>query len=111
MTSPAEYEAALCQIEEDSPDIRQYNDNTREERWTHFSFEGVKFPIATVDVIQRREALAIFGRDLIIHFKQIWKVVALYAESWFDRDTIVDKVKRLWLSGYTTRATDGRQCQ
>ena len=71
MTSPAKYEAALCQIEEDSPDFRQYNGNIREERWTDFSLEGVKFPIATVDVIQRREALAIFERDLIIHFQQI----------------------------------------
>ena len=43
MTSPAEYEAALRQLEED-PDIRQYNVNIREERWTNFSLEGVKFP-------------------------------------------------------------------
>ena len=27
MTSPAEYEAALCQLEDDPPDIRQYNVN------------------------------------------------------------------------------------
>ena len=46
MTSPAEYEAALCQPEEDRPDIRQRN-NIREERWTNFSLEGVKFPTAT----------------------------------------------------------------
>ena len=32
MTSPAEYEAALCQLEGDPPDIRQYNANIREER-------------------------------------------------------------------------------
>ena len=32
MTSPAEYEAVLCQLERDPPDIRQYNDNIREER-------------------------------------------------------------------------------
>ena len=68
MTSPAEYEAAFCQLEQDPPDIRQFNANIPEERWTHFSLEGVKFPAATVDVIQRGEALAIFDRDLIIHF-------------------------------------------
>ena len=41
MTSAAEFEAALCQLEDDPPDIRQYNVNIREERWTHFSLEGV----------------------------------------------------------------------
>ena len=71
MTSPAEYEAALCQLEEDPPDIRQYNANITEERWSYFSLEGVRFPAMTVDVIQRGEALAIFERDLIIHFQQI----------------------------------------
>ena len=50
VTSLAEYEAALCQLDKDPPDIRQCNDNIREERWTHFSLEGVKFPVATVDV-------------------------------------------------------------
>ena len=79
MTSPAEYEAALCQLEEDPPDIRQFNANILEERWTHFSLEGVKFPAATVDVIQRREALAIFERDLIIHFQQ--RAAALYVRA------------------------------
>ena len=54
MTSPAEYEAAFCQLDNDPPDIRQYNVNTREERWTNFSLEGVRFPAMTVDVIQRR---------------------------------------------------------
>ena len=43
MTSPAEYEAALCQLEDDPPDIRQYNVNIREERWTNFSLEGLSF--------------------------------------------------------------------
>ena len=38
--------------------------------------EGVRFPTATVDVIQRGEALAIFERDLIIHFQRISKVAA-----------------------------------
>ena len=71
MTSAVEYEAALCQLEEDPPDIRQYNVNIKEERWTNFSLEGVRFPAITVDVIQRGEALAIFERDLIIHFQQI----------------------------------------
>ena len=48
-------------VEQHPPDIRQYNDdNIREKRWTHFSLEGVKLPAATVDVIQRGEALAIF---------------------------------------------------
>ena len=37
MTSVAEYEAALCQLEDDPLDIRQYNVNIREERWTNFS--------------------------------------------------------------------------
>ena len=78
MTSPAEYEAALCQLEEDPPDIRQYYANIREERWIHFSLEGVRFPTTTVDVIQRGEAWAIFERDLIIHFQQISKAAALY---------------------------------
>ena len=77
MTSAAEYEAALVQLEEDPPDIRQYNVNIREERWTNFSLEGVKFPAMTVDVIQRGEALAIFERDLIIHFQQMSKAAAL----------------------------------
>ena len=77
MTSPAEYEAALCQLEDAPPDIRQYNVNIREERWTNFSLEGVRFPAMTVDVIQRGEALAIFERDLIIHFQQISRAAAL----------------------------------
>ena len=70
MTSPAEYEAALRQLEQDPPEIHQYNANIREERCTHFSLEGVNFPAATVDVIQRGEALAIFERDLIVHFRE-----------------------------------------
>ena len=62
MTSAAEYEAALVRLEEEPPDIRQYNANIRDERWTNFSLEGVRFPAMTVDVIQRGEALAIFER-------------------------------------------------
>ena len=81
MTSAAEYEAALVQLEEDPPDIRHYNVNIREERWTNFSLEGVKFPAMTVDVIQRGEALAIFERDLIIHFQQISRAAALYVRA------------------------------
>ena len=77
----AEYEAALSQLEEDPPDICQFNASVREERWTHFSLEGVKFPAATVDVIQRGEALAIFERDLIIHFQQISRAAALYVRA------------------------------
>ena len=78
MTSAAEFEAALCQLEVDPPDIREYNANIREERWTHFSLEGIRFPAMTVDVIQRGEALAIFERDLMIHFQQISRAAALY---------------------------------
>ena len=78
MTSAAEYEAALRQLENDPPDIRQYNVNIREERWTNFSLEGVRFPAMTVDVIQRGEALAIFERDLIIYFQQLSRAAALY---------------------------------
>ena len=81
MTSAAEYEAALVQLEEEPPDIRQYNANIREERWTNFSLEGVRLPAMTVDVIQRGEALAMFERDLIIHFQQISKAAALYVRA------------------------------
>ena len=77
MTSPAEHKAALCQLEDDPPDIRQYNVNIREERWTNFSLEGVRFPAMTVDVIQGGEALAIFERDLVIHLQQISRAAAL----------------------------------
>ena len=71
MTSASEFEASLRLLEDNPPDIRDYNANIREERWTHFSLEGVRFPAMTVDVIQRGEALAVFERDLIIHFQQI----------------------------------------
>ena len=81
MTSAAEYEAALVQLEEDPPDIRQYNVNIREERWTNNSLEVVRFPAMTVDVIQRGEALAIFERDLIIHFQQMSRAAALYVRA------------------------------
>ena len=79
MTSASEFEASLCLLEEDPPDIRDYNVNIREERWTHFTLEGVKFPAMTVDVIQR--ALAVFERDLIIHFQQISRAAALYVRA------------------------------
>ena len=72
MTSAAEYEAGLCQLEEDPPDIRQFNANIPEERWTHLSLEG-----ATVDIIQMGEALAIFERDL----SQISRAAALYVRA------------------------------
>ena len=68
----------FCKGAEDPPDIRQYNVSIREERWTNFALEGVRFPAMTVDVIQRGEALAIFERDLIIHFQQISRAAALY---------------------------------
>ena len=51
---------------------------------TILSLEGVKFPTATVDVIQRGEALAIFERDLIIHFQQISKAAALHVHPLLD---------------------------
>ena len=63
MTSASEFEASLCLLEDDPPDIREYNANIREERWTHFSLEGVRFPATTVDVTQRGEALAVFERS------------------------------------------------
>ena len=81
MTSASEFEASLCLLEDDPPDIRDYNVNIREERWTHFTLEGVKFPAMTVDVIQRGEALAVFERDLIIHFQQISRAAALYVRA------------------------------
>ena len=81
MTSASEFEASLCQLEENPPDIREYNANIREERWTHFSLEGVRFPAMTVDVIQRGEALAVFERDLIIHFQKISRAAALYVRA------------------------------
>ena len=84
MTPPAEYEAALSQLEDDPPDIRQYNANKKGR--THFSLEGVRFPTTTVDVIQRGEALAIFERDLIIHFQQISRAAALYIREEDSRD-------------------------
>ena len=40
MTSALEFEAALRLLEDNPPDIRDYNANIREERWTHFSLEG-----------------------------------------------------------------------
>ena len=85
MTSAAEYEAALCQHEDDSPDIRQYNVNIREERWTNFSLEGVRFPVVTVHVIQRGEALGeslLFRRflDAFRGFQRVSEVFARFSE-------------------------------
>ena len=81
MTSASEFEASLRLLEDNPPDIRDYNANIREERWTHFSLEGVRFPAMTVDVIQRGEALAVFERDRIIHFQQISRAAALYVRA------------------------------
>ena len=69
MTSPAKYEAALYQLEEYPPDICQYNDNIRDERWTHFSLEGVRFPAATVDVIGTSHYRKIAHHPLATDFK------------------------------------------
>ena len=52
MISPAEYEAALQNLENNPPDIRDLNDNIREERWTGFPFESVKFPTLVVGCCQ-----------------------------------------------------------
>ena len=109
MTSASEFEASLCLLEEDPLDIRDYNVNIREERWTHFNLEGVKFPAMTVDVIQRGEALAVFERDLIIHFQQISRAAALYVRA------LLGGVKRA-LEVYrrvddTTRITNGQPQQ
>ena len=81
MTSASEFEASLRLLEDNPPDIRDYNANIREERWTHFSLEGVRFPAMTVDVTQCGEALAVFERDLIIHFQQISRAAALYVRA------------------------------
>ena len=53
----------------------------REERWTSFSVEGVKFPSNTIDVVKRGEDLANFERELIIHFQRISKAAPLYAKA------------------------------
>ena len=81
MTSPAEFETVLCQLENDPPEIRLSNDNIWEERWTHFSLKGMKFLTATVDFVKRGEALATFERGLINHFQQISKAAALYVRA------------------------------
>ena len=60
----------------------QYNDNIREERWTHFSMEGVKFLTATVDVIQRGGTLALLERDLIIHLTSSRSLVCASIVGW-----------------------------
>ena len=67
--SLAECEAALCQLEQDTPEILLHNDNIREERWAHFSLEGDRFPTVTVDVTQREKRWPSL-RDLIIHFQR-----------------------------------------
>ena len=40
MTSAAEFEAALCQLEDDPPDIREYNVNIREREMDSLFFGG-----------------------------------------------------------------------
>ena len=42
MTSPAEYEVALCQLEEDPPDIRQYNEGATARTGTMTVRTGTK---------------------------------------------------------------------
>ena len=46
-----------------------------------FLFGRSSIPSLTVDVIQRGEALAVFERDLIIHFQQISRAAALYVRA------------------------------
>ena len=79
MTSPLEFEAAIARLERDPPDIRETNDNIREERWTNFSLdlEGVKFLSNAIAVAKRGEALANFERELAIHFQRIATAAAL----------------------------------
>ena len=83
VTSPAEYEAALQMLENNPQDIRDLNDNVREERWNNFSLESIKllpFPWT----LSREEALANFERErvLIIYFQMSSKAAALYAKAW-----------------------------
>ena len=70
-----------CQLEQYPPDIRLLNDNILEKRDGRISLWKEKFPPATVDVIQRGEALATFEKDLSIHFQQISKEAALYVRA------------------------------
>ena len=57
MTSPLEFRAAISQLERDPPNIRDVSNNIREERWTNFSLEGVRFPSHTIDVVIGEEKL------------------------------------------------------
>ena len=81
MSSPQEYQAVLARLETDPPDIRDINDNIKEERWLYFNLDGVKFPASTVDTIRRGESLATFERELIIHFQRVSKAAALYIKA------------------------------
>ena len=49
------YEAALCQLAENPLDIRQFNSNIQEERWTHFSATATvagHFPAVTASSVK-----------------------------------------------------------
>ena len=81
MTSPLEVEAAVTRLEREPPEIREINDDIREERWTNSSLEEVKLPSSTIDVVKRGEALANSERELVIHFEHISKAAALYAKT------------------------------
>ena len=84
MTSPAECEAALRQLEQAPPVMITSGKRGRHTslwRESDFLQQLVRFPTAIVDVIQRGEALAIFERDLMIHFQQISKAAALYVRA------------------------------
>ena len=39
------------------PDIRELNDSIREESWTNFSLDSVKFPTVAVDAVKGGESL------------------------------------------------------
>ena len=91
-------------MEREPPNARDVNDNIHEERWTHVSLEGVRFPSNTIDVVKRGEALANFERELVIHCQQISKE-ALYAK------TLLGGVRRALeiTAGLSLMATIGRR--
>ena len=96
VTSPAEFEAALSQLEIRPPNIRDVNDNIREEGWNNFSLEGLKFPTVTIDVVKRGELVGMDNewhgcllmhcchrRHLILyHFVHPKQLERLTAEDW-----------------------------
>ena len=80
LTSLADHQVTLHQLEANPPEIRGNHDNTTVERWT-FSVEVLQFPTTTVDTVKRGEALANFEREFIIHFRTISKAADVYAKA------------------------------